>query len=236
MLISYFILVKHSQNFKNLIFHFSAYTSFEVKELLNFQKPFPQVGISFNSSEKNIGSWSVEKEGRTSVFMTDSCSVLEIRKKSSLSSMKLEMWFCRNVKRLALGFLILHISSKQRVSFISINFARNIFFNIGFLPDASNLESKIKLKSSPKTIYFVIIINFFKKFMQWERYIAARTLNQNCINWISKKFLSFHSALKTRICPFLSYAVFTTLKASATQEPKATPPELLFLCEKIEDP
>ena len=86
--------------------------------------------------------------------MIDSCSTLEIRKKSSLRSMKPKTWFCRNVKHFALGFLILQISQKQRVFFISISFARDFFFNIGFPPDASNLQSKIKLKSPPKTILF----------------------------------------------------------------------------------
>ena len=71
--------------------------------------------------------------------MIDSCCMLEIRKKPSLRSMKPETWFCRNVKRLTLGFLILQMSHKQKASFISIRFARDFFFNIGFPPEASNL-------------------------------------------------------------------------------------------------
>ena len=55
--------------------------------MLNFQKPFPRVGVSFNCKEKNISEWSVEKDARTSVFMAD---MLKIKKKSSLHSMKPE--------------------------------------------------------------------------------------------------------------------------------------------------
>ena len=81
----------------------------------------------------------MQKEARASVLMTDSCSILEIRKKSSLFSMKTEMWFCLKVKRLKLGFLILQMSHKKRVSFISISFAIDFFSKIGFPPDASNV-------------------------------------------------------------------------------------------------
>ena len=102
--------------------------------------------------------------------MIDSCSTLEIRKKSSLRSMKPETWFCRNVKRFTLEFLILQISHKQTVSFISINFARDFLFKIGFPQDASNLQSKIKLKSPPKTIFFCYNHQMFQVvFVEWRK-------------------------------------------------------------------
>ena len=80
--------------------------------------------------------------------------MLEIRKKSSLRSMKPETWLCRNVKRLTLVFLILQMSLKKRAYFISVSFARDFFFNIKFPPEASNLQSKIQLKSPPKIMFF----------------------------------------------------------------------------------
>ena len=53
---------------------------------------------------------------------------------------------------------------------------------------------------------------------------------------INKKFLSFKLASRIRMHPFLSHAVFTTLKPSVPQKPIVTPQELLFLGEKIEEP
>ena len=70
-------------------------------------------------------------KARTSVLMTGPCSILEIRMKS-------ETWFYLKVKRLTLGFLVLQMSHKKRVSFISISFAVDFFFKIGFPPDPSN--------------------------------------------------------------------------------------------------
>ena len=65
--------------------------------------------------------------------MTDSCSILEIKIKSSLRSMKPETWFYLKVKRLTSGFLILQMSHKKSVFLISIS------FKIGFPPDASKI-------------------------------------------------------------------------------------------------
>ena len=73
----------------------------------------------------------VKGKARTSVLMTCPCSILEIRMKS-------ETWFYLKVKRLTLGFLVLQMSHKKRVPFISISFAVDFFFKIGFPPDASN--------------------------------------------------------------------------------------------------
>ena len=100
------------QKFSKIWFFISP---FEAKELLNFKKPFPRFGTSFNSKEKHFGEWSVKKKARASVFIKDSCScsVLGIRKKSSIRSMKPGTWFCWNEKRFTLGFLILQISHKQ---------------------------------------------------------------------------------------------------------------------------
>ena len=108
---------------------FSVYLVFEIKELLNFQKPFPQSIISFNSSEKTFGEWSVPKKARTSVFLTNSCKVLEIWKKSSLHSIKLEEWFWRQVKRRRFNDFLSSI-----VSFNSISFAGGILLMLGYLP------------------------------------------------------------------------------------------------------
>ena len=79
-------------------FIFSAYSAFKVTELLNFQRLFPWSILSLNSSEKPIGEWLVEKEPRTSVFLTNSCKVLDTKKKSTLCSMKLEESFWQNLK------------------------------------------------------------------------------------------------------------------------------------------
>ena len=49
---------------------------------------------------------------------------------------------------------------------------------------------------------------------------------------INKKFLSFKLASRIRMHPFLSHAVFTTLKASVPQKSIVTPQELLFPGEK----
>ena len=98
---------------------------FLAKELLNFQRPFPRSIISFNSSEKTIEDWSVQKEARTSLFLANSCKVLGIRKKSSLHSVNPEKCLWRNLKHLMFGFLTLHISRKQKVYFISVSFARD---------------------------------------------------------------------------------------------------------------
>ena len=122
--------------------------------MLNFQKPSPLVGTSVNFREKSIGEWLVQKEARTSVFMTDSCSILDIRKKSSLRSLKSETCFCLKVKRLMLEFLILKMSHKKRVSSISVSFAIAFFFKIGFPQDASNFWSKIKLNHLQKQCLF----------------------------------------------------------------------------------
>ena len=75
--------------------------------------------------------------------------------------MKVETWFSRNVKRLTLGFLILQMSHKYKASFTSNSFARDFFFNIGFPPEASNLLSKIKLKSPPKAMFFLLSSSAF---------------------------------------------------------------------------
>ena len=78
------------------------------------------------------------------------------------SYVKPEEWFWLNVKCLVFGFLILHITRKHRVSFISISFARGpFFFDTGLPPDASYLLSKIKLKSSPKIMFLLFKSLFF---------------------------------------------------------------------------
>ena len=156
-------------------FIFSTYSAFEVKELLNFQKPFPQVGISFNCNEKNIDEWLVQKEARTSVFMIDSCSVLEIRKRIKPPFNETRNVVLPKCKTFTLRFLFLQISHKQRVPFISISFARYFFFNTEFPPDASNLQSKIKLKSPQKILFFCYKHQFFQvAFVEWRKYTTAQ--------------------------------------------------------------
>ena len=77
--------------------------------------------------------------------MIDSCSMLEIRKKSSL----------RNVKRFTLGFLISKYHTDREFLLFQL-VSLDIFFNIRFPPDAPNLHSKLKLRSHPKTIFFLL--------------------------------------------------------------------------------
>ena len=88
------------------------------------------------------------KEAITSVFLTKSSKVF-------LHSIKPEDWFWQKVKRLVFGFLILRVSHKQRVSFISISFASGLFFNVGS-PLNIYLLSKIKLKSPPKILFLLL--------------------------------------------------------------------------------
>ena len=61
--------------------------------------------IPFNSSETTIGEWSVQKQARASIFLTNSCKVLGIRKKSSLRSINPEEGLWQKEKRLMFGFL-----------------------------------------------------------------------------------------------------------------------------------
>ena len=113
-------------------FIFSTYSAFEVKELLNFQKPFPWVGIRFSCKEKNIGEWSVQKEARMSVFRIGSCSILESRKKSSLRSAKPETWFCRNGKRLTLDFLFSKCHTNRELLLFQLVSLEISFLILGF--------------------------------------------------------------------------------------------------------
>ena len=91
--------------------------AFEVKEFLNFQRPFPQSIISFNSSEKKTqsGSDPYKRKLEQQIFFDKFLKSVRNKKKSSLRSIKREEWIWRNVKRLVLGFFIFHISHKQRV-------------------------------------------------------------------------------------------------------------------------
>ena len=150
--------------------------------------------------------------------------------------MKSETWYCLNVKPLSLGFLILQLY-KQRVSFISISFARHFVFSIEFPPGASNLQSEIKLKSPLKTIFFSYNHQVFQGvFLVWRKQITAPVSDLELQKLISKKFVPFNSTSRIRICPFLLHAVFTTVNAPVPQYQIATQQKLPFACKKIENP
>ena len=50
------------------------------KELLSFHKPLPLDISVFLDNEKNIGEWSLDRAGKMSVFLIDSCKSFETRK------------------------------------------------------------------------------------------------------------------------------------------------------------
>ena len=90
--------------------------------MLNFQNLFPLIGISFNSKEKNIGEWSVQKEVRMSVFIIDSCSMSEIRK-------KIKPWFSKMGDASSLQAKIKDASSLQwKIKIPSENYKYNYNF------------------------------------------------------------------------------------------------------------
>ena len=120
--------------FLNLLMH----SSLGNKDLLNFHGTFL---LLFNSNEivKIIGLWSLQNEAKTSILIT-------------VSWKWPETWFWWKVKHFDLGFLILHISRKSKVSFISISFVQDFFFKIGFLPC-------VKEQTEITSKYYILIYN-----------------------------------------------------------------------------
>ena len=127
-------------------FMFSMYVSFSNKDLLRFHNPLPFIPCDLPKSEKVVGEWSVEKATRTSVFFTNFCKLLNIE----------NMECCwRNVYRLVLVFLILHVSHKSYYPLICIIFAKDFFFKPELPLCASNLALISKLKSPPSTTFLL---------------------------------------------------------------------------------
>ena len=55
-----------------MFFILSIYLLSKIKDLLNFHDSIPQTELLPFSNEKKIGEWSVEKDAKTSVFLTKS--------------------------------------------------------------------------------------------------------------------------------------------------------------------
>ena len=71
------------------------------------------------------------------------------------------MRFWWKVKRFSVGFQILQISHKSKLSISSIIFPIDFFFRVDFPPFASNLELKWKLKSLPIITFLFPISTFY---------------------------------------------------------------------------
>lgn len=137
-------------------FMFSMYVSFSNKDLLRFHNPIPFIPCDLPKSEKVVGERSVEKATRTSVFFTNFCKLLNMEKgKSTLLLMYPEECCWRNVYRLVLVFLILHVSHKSYYPLICIIFAKDFFFKPGLPLCASNLALVSNLKSPPSTTFLL---------------------------------------------------------------------------------
>ena len=112
--------------------------------------------------------------------------------------------------------------------FFSISFARDFSLNIGFPPDASNLQSKIKLKSPPKTIFFCYNHHIFQAvFVEQRKQITAQCVRIVKID--QQKVCTIQFSIKNQ-----HSSIFVTLRSSVPQWPIATPQELLFPYEKKE--
>ena len=136
------------------VFISSTKLVFEIKELLNFQRPRPlEILLKFRK-EKNYRGWSVDRAFSILTFLADSFILFEINKYSSLLCKIPEKWRCWNVNALDLGFLIHHLSRKLRDSVSSINFLTANVFHIGFPPADSKFWSKNKLNSPAKKFFF----------------------------------------------------------------------------------
>ena len=74
-------------------FNFSENSLLKVKELFKIHKPLSLVVICNLLRVKDIGEGSVERDTSISVFIIDSCNLLETKKQSSLCCMYPEIWF-----------------------------------------------------------------------------------------------------------------------------------------------
>lgn len=111
-LISY---LRKSSLFWISVFISSTKLEFEIKELLNFQRPRSlEILLKFRK-EQNNREWSVDRTSSSLAFLVNSCILFEINKSSSLLYKIPVKWRCWNV--LDLGFLICHVSHKLGDSF-----------------------------------------------------------------------------------------------------------------------
>ena len=106
---------------KTRFFIFSAYSTFEVNELLNFQRPFFQSIISLILVKKQLGSGQYKRKLEHQCFWK--IPAKRQGKKYSFS----ETGKVVDVKCLMFGFLILHILNKHRVSFTAFAFNAKSF-------------------------------------------------------------------------------------------------------------
>ena len=96
-------------------------------ELWNFQKP-RLIGMLFISlCERETSERSLKKARNASVFKIDSYMALEMTMWSRCLCMKPKQCCCLKANLFILGFLILQISHKLKVSIISISFATDLF-------------------------------------------------------------------------------------------------------------
>ena len=92
------------------VFISSTKLEFEIKELLNFQRPRSlEILLKFRK-EQNNREWSVDRTSSILAFLVNSCILFEINKSSSLLYKIPVKWRCWNV--LDLGFLNWHVSHK----------------------------------------------------------------------------------------------------------------------------
>ena len=90
----------------------------------------------------------VQKEERTPVFIIDSCNMLEIK--------KIKLSFNEKGNVVLLKCKTSHVRISYSPNSTQIESFFYFFSNIGFPPDASNLKSKIKLKSPSKIISLLL--------------------------------------------------------------------------------
>ena len=100
------------------------------------------------------------------------------------------MWW--KVKHLKFGFLILHISDKQRVSFISISFANCLFLMLDYLSTCHVYSKKLNKTTSENNVFIV----------KNKEYISDLALNWSYKNWLIKSLchLKQHRELESVPC------------------------------------
>ena len=158
-----------------------------------------------------------------------------MKKWSNLLWIRPETWFWWKVKHFDLGFLILHISHKSKVFFISISFVKDFFFKIGFLPWISSIEVlKNKLKLPPSiTFLFTILGILFSISDSLVRVTNCSFSVFALYRLASRGSLSQIFISTVKILPWSSFLVSTTSKDFEPRKEIATPQGLLYHESKI---
>ena len=138
--------------------------------------------------------------------------------------MKPEQYCCLKINLSVLGFLILQIPHKLKISIISISFATDFCVKDGLPPQHSKFVFKITLKSPASkrfvfsfiSIVFIIVKSVFKtstcSFSVLGLYKLIRT-----------KFFTSMVTFKIKIRPLLSHIWFKTFTSNCPKKPIKTP-------------